>query len=412
MNPSRRTERPDPIQEQLEILKMLRESGVSPDAYLNAHIVERPGFELPRLAKQHVLQQAILNRVRPPAPPPVATGDVLTFGDVPIATDSAALGILITGATGTGKTTLILHLTDQCLKKGIHTRFWDAKGEARRFHQFWPEAMVFDPTTAPWQWLEPPRGCDPLTNFMGVISEVRNELELRPETYPLAYSLFERMLRSMRPGDPYPSISDFRRVCEHEAAAQHRENLFTLARAFLNLETIMGPNARVRKAPDVTRRYRLMAFDFVGHDIAILRLFLGLHLNRLLLQAHNEEHTSGLRTLEIIDEAANICGIELMRRPGANLSSVKRFASQARFTGTGLILGAQNISLLDPFAKNAGTVGVFRPPSVDDAEDAAKLLGLPRDAVPDLLRLDVREAYLRSVGWQQPVRIKVDVFPS
>jgi hypothetical protein len=214
----------------------------------------------------------------------------------------------------------------------------------------------------------------------------------------------------MKPGDPFPSIEDFRRIVEREAKIRNRENLFTAARILSSIETVLGPNARVRRVPDITNRYKIVAYEFVGQDPKILRLIIGLHFNKLLLKAHHEEHTTDLRAVEIIDEASPICSIELNRQGIGNLSSIKRFISMSRFTGTGLIIGGQNCSKLDSTVKNCGTIQSFRAPSYDDAFDAAKLLGLPRESVDELMQLKPGEAYARSIGWEKAVKIKVPLF--
>jgi len=320
--------------------------------------------------------------------------------------------LCVTGATGSGKTNFELHVLDQNREKLEWARFWDIKGEGRRFPDFWPgESIIFTPQDMPEQWLEPPLGADPLIYGIGVVSEIRSELvEMHSATFSLVWQAWERVTRGLQPGDPFPSISDFRRILEHEAKVQNRENLLTAARIFLSLETILGRNACVRKAADISGRYKIIVFEFIGQDPKIFRLFLGLHFHKLLMKAQQEEHTASLRALEVIDEAAPICSIELTARGVENLSSLKRFITQARFMGIGLVIGCQNISQIDPFVKNCGTVIAFRTPSVADAIDAAKMLGLPLDATEELMRLKPGEAFVRSAGWEQAVRIQTPLF--
>ena len=328
---------PDPDwnrpQERLEFLAKLRELGIDPAAYVSAQAADRPGFELPKRAIENVERQALLTSVRPFSPPAVAEADRLMIGNVPISEDVATSGILVTGATGAGKTRLFYQIIDQVYSKGIQAHFIDIKGESRSFHQRWRDAMVFSLQNAPWQWLEPPPGCDPLSYFPGVIAQLRTEFDLRTETFPLAYRIYERIVRGLRPGDPYPSWSDFRIVLEHEADATGRENLHTLARVFLNIETVLGPNARVRRVPDISNRYRITAFEMVGQDVAVVRAVIGLYLNKLIHAAHNEEHTTGLRSLEIIDEAAALCSVDLTHKNAPTINSLAQFATMSRFTG-------------------------------------------------------------------------------
>lgn len=407
---SKRSRRESPLDELLEqfaIVDAIREQGVDPQPYIDGAALSGKKLKLPKYLQQDVINRTVIEATQAWNPPAVSEAEAFAIGNRAIHRRVVTSGIGVFGASGSGKTTLLHQIIDFCYGKRIRTRTWDIKGEARQYHQFWPAAMVFTPMNAPWQWLSPPVNCDPLTYFIGLMSEMKTELDLRPETVPLAWSIYERILRGLGPDDPYPSWSDFRRVLQSEAAEQKRENLWTLARAFLSVETILGPNARVRRVPDTAGRYLIEAYDLVGHDPAVFRLFLGFLLNRLLVQAHAEEHTEGLRRLEIIDEAAPVCSVERLSRISGNLSSVKRFASQCRFMGTGLVIGAQNISQIDPFMKNLGTVVVLRQPSVDDAEDAASMLGLPSDDAESLLRLDIGEGWLRSVGWPRPVKIQV-----
>jgi Type IV secretion-system coupling protein DNA-binding domain len=398
------------LQQRQQFFAKLREMGVDPAAFVAAQAADRPGFELPKHIMQDLIQQAIRNSVRPYSPPPPAAGRVMPFGSVTLDLDLLGSGMVISGGTGSGKTTAIFRMIDNALTQGIRSMFYDFKGESRRFHQFWPQAMVFSPQTAPWQWLQPPAGCDPLSYFIGVMAELRNEVDVHPSTYQLAYSIYERIVRGLAPGDPFPSWADFRRVLEHEAAAQERPNLYTLARAFQNVETVLGPNARVRVAPDVTERFPIVAYDFVGLDTSLIKLFLGLHFNRMLHEAQQHEHTTGLRCFNIIDEAGPIGSIELLHRTGDTLSSVKRFATMSRFTGNPLVLGVQNISQLDPFLKNAPTLVCFRAPSFDDAQDGARMLGLPRESARELTGLGVGDCWIRRAGWPRPVKTHIEAF--
>jgi hypothetical protein len=47
---------------------------------------------------------------------------------------------------------------------------------------------------------------------------------------------------------------------------------------------------------------------------------------------------------------------------------------------------------------------------VDDAQDAAKMLGLPRESTDELMRLGVGDVWIRSAGWLRPVKTHIDAF--
>src|ERR1051326_4563766 len=199
--------------------------------------------------------------------------------------------ILLVGASGSGKTNLLFCILAIFYRKGIRAFVWEYKPELRRIIRHWKETILFTPRNAPWQFLKPV-GADKLAYYISIISEIRLEFELRPETVPLMWQVIERMLRGMRPTDPPFSWEDYRRVLEHEAIEQRRENLYTAARAILNICVVLGPQAAAREVPDISTRYRIVGYDFVGQDPAILRLFLGFEFTRLLFLAQEEGHTT------------------------------------------------------------------------------------------------------------------------
>ncbi len=405
---SRKQPNPSEVRDDLALMQYLAECGVDPAFYVQARMMEMAGCEL----AGHQLTQLFFQARRNAAarmhwrPPPVESGIRIWFGDAAIPMDRLGLNTLVSGAVGSGKTNAELVIIAQLLEAGCHVRWWDGKSEARRLPLIFPAAAVYTPTTAPWQMFQPPPGVDPMTFGVGVITELRIAGELRAETYPLLYSIWERIVRGQRPGDPWPSLSDFRRVIHDEADQTHRENLYSVVRMLLSLEILMGANSRVRYVPKGEQRHPLEAIDLVGQDPRTTRLLMGLQLNELILSAQAEEHSTSLRRLEVIDEIAPLASIEVTRSLYGDLNGLQRFATLARFTGTGLIMGCQNISQIDPFVKNVGTFIAFRQPSYKDAVEAGHMLGLHLDATEQLMRLPVGAAYVRSVGWELPVLVQ------
>ena len=79
------------------------------------------------------------------------------------------------------------------------------------------------------------------------VNELRDFGDLRPETYPLLWSIIERMYRSVDPDNPqWPCLEDLRRVVESEAEAQNRPNLLSAARAVQNLCAVLGEASKIR----------------------------------------------------------------------------------------------------------------------------------------------------------------------
>jgi DNA helicase HerA-like ATPase len=405
-------------QQELGRLEFLQQAEVDLDQYLAAEMAEGHGLELVQLTKQHCFSQALLNVAASKhwRPEPVLADKDLILGklqdrdaEVGIPFEKAPRGIGAFGGSGSGKTNSQSVLIGQFRQHGKQSLIWDFKGEVPLLPMVWDDAIVFTPQIAPWQWLEPVG--DPLAYYIGLTGELRAEFELRPETYHLLYGIFERLLRGMRPGDPFPSFEDLRRVVEHEAREQKRENLYSIARALMSLCVVLGPQARVRKAAPLSKHYRVIGYNLVGTDPRIIRLFFGFHLNKLLLEAQERGHTTELQTAMVVDEGSILFSRELMIYGVSHISAAKRFASMARFTGTSLIVGAQNISQIDPFLlQNLGTLLVFRSPSYDDAVLAAKMLGLPSESIEGLMHLKVGEAWVRSEGWEQACKIQVPLF--
>jgi hypothetical protein len=394
------------LQNVLLEMQFLSEAGVNPSPYLTSLIAEGYGFELAQSIKSHLWQQAVLNSVTPPQAPSVDQDqDVLYLGDVPIPLNRLGQNMLLTGAVGTGKTNGILNVIKQALGRVETIKFWDFKGEARRLPLIFPEAKVFTPRNAPWQFFQVPHGVNPMDFGVGVITAIRIGTELRAETFPVLYSIWERIVRGRRSDDPWPSVHDFRLVVHDEAEATHRENLFSVERMLLAIEVLLGPNARVRYVPK-EQSNALEGYDLVGQDPKIFRLFIGLHVNELLFMAQAEEHTTKLRAIEVIDEIAPLASVDVTRTLYGDLNGLQQAVTLLRFTGTGLIMGAQNISRIDPLIKNVATLVVFRPPSYEDAIDAARMLALKPDAAQKLMGLSVGQAYVKSVGWAQPVLVQ------
>jgi len=406
------------VQAELARMQFLAQNQVDPRLYLTARRLAAAGSGLGQRWHQELLRRALANQVRmkyyvPPAIDP--TRDLvlgyLCDRPVPVGVPlTSPVRILVAGSSGSGKTNAIFHLLAQLRRRSIKTFVWEYKPELRRVIPWWNDAILFTPRNAPWQYLKPV-GPDPLAYYVGIFGEIRIEFQLRPETVPLAWQIIERMLRGMRPGDPFFSWSDLERVFEAEAVAQGRENLFTLARAILSICTVLGPQAAAREVPDITGRYNVIGYSFVGQDPAIYRLFLGFEFTRLLFSAEEQGHTTEFRRLYVFDEGSVIFGSELMQRGVAHISAAKRFLSMSRFTGSGFVVGVQNLCELDPFVtQNCDTFVVFRCPSFEDATLAARMLGLEPSAVDELMHLPVGVALIRAADWERPVKIQVPLF--
>lgn len=406
------------IESDLAKMRFLEENGVDTRLYLTAKALELKKSRLSKVWLKQLFAQALLNqeRRRHYVPPAIDPSRDLVLGyrygtswPVGIRLDTP-IRICVCGASGSGKTNAVFHCIAQLRKRSIKIYLWEYKHELQRVIPFWEDSILFTPRSAPWQHLKP-IGTDHLAYYIGIMGEIRLEFQQRPETIHLAWQIIERMLRGMQPGDPPFSWEDLRRVLESEALAQNRENLFTLARAILSICTVLGPQARAREVPDIRERYNVVGYSFVGQDPAIYRLFLGFEFTRLLFEAQAQGHTTDFRRVHVFDEGSMVFSTELMQRGVAHLSSAKRFLSMARFTGTGFIVGAQNLCQLDPFVtQNCDTFMVFRCPSVDDATVAARMLGLDTKAREDLMHLPIGVAYARAGEWEQAVKIHVPLF--
>jgi hypothetical protein len=409
---------PDPLQEALDKVEFLANAGIDPSLHVAAEMSDVPGFELGALGKSHLFNQAVLNIARkkystPPALDPTTNLVLGTSFDraVPICINlRQPFRMLIGGGSGTGKTNLIFLMLAVLKKWKIKVLVWEYKPELRRVVPVWRDVIIFTPSNAPWKILIP-IGRNKIAYYIGIISEIRHEFELHPATVPLIWQIIERMLRGMKPGDPPFCMEDVRRVLEHEAEVQKRENLYTAARAFQNICVVMGKQSTARVVPDIPEHFKIIGYDFVGQDPAILRLFLGFEFTRLLFQAQEEGLTSEFRQVFIFDEGSVLFSNELMTRGVAHISAAKRFVSMCRFTGTGFIIGVQNISQIDSFVtQNCDVFIVFRCTSFEDARLAAQTLGLTPDAIEELMRLPTGVAYVRAVEWERAIKINIPLF--
>ena len=368
-------------------------------------------------------QQLLAARYIPPADFPPE--EAISLGHhcelnvpVKIHRDRLTENLLAIGAVGSGKTVFFFWLIWQLIRMCVGVKFYDFKGESPRLLSL-PGTMLFHLNTAPRNFLEPVG--DRMAFNTAFVNELRDYGQLRPETYPLAVEIVDGMWRSVRPGQSYPCLEDLRRVTEHLGKKRNRENLYTIARTIQNLCAVLGRASRVRKAADVGSsyhashgsgkgkpRYTIEAYNFVGCDPGVFRWWLGMEFAQLILGAQHYGHTTTLQQVLVIDEGLNVFAKELYRDARVGIASPKRVATTGRFTGTGLLVGGQNLTSFDPFlVQNAATLLVFQCNDADEAYAAAKSLGLPRERACELQALNKGEAFARSAGWPSPVKIRI-----
>jgi len=121
---------------------------------------------------------------------------------------------------------------------------------------------------------------------------------------------------------------------------------------------------------------------------------------------------SDLRRLIVSDEALLELGQDLTATSGPYLSPYKRLVTQVRYTGTGFLGAAQMGSELDPsVTSNIAFLACLRCSRLQEAREAARMLGLSEDRVDEILHLPLGYGFVRSAGFDAAVKVWLPDFP-
>jgi hypothetical protein len=197
------------------------------------------------------------------------------------------------------------------------------------------------------------------------------------------------------------------------AKEQHRPKLATVARALRALNVVLGRMTRVRRAPDIFDRFQLVVRKYYGLPSRIHNFLTAVRVLRMQMRGSTTGHGSTLQHVYISDEGGMEFGREMSSETGSGyVRAAKRFVSQIRSQGVGIVIIVQMLSELDDSAKsNAASLMFFCCPNPRDAQEALVMLGLDGGHMRQLMTLPPRRAFLFSEGFSGPALVDVPCTP-
>ena len=88
----------------------------------------------------------------------------------------------------------------------------------------------------------------------------------------------------------YPSLKDLERLLFALGQSDDNPKFLTAATAFASLNEILGKTAYIRKAPDISMRYRIIVHDYEGLPLRLCSFLNAVHLLRAQMKASVEGH--------------------------------------------------------------------------------------------------------------------------
>lgn len=409
--------------ESLELLEMMQELRV----LNNPHLMEMwraahsplPAAARLRARLRIILEKRLLeNRLRPPAVtlPEVPAGKAVVLGSeltthrpVLLHRDILTRHLIIVGATGAGKTTGAIALLLQLPDVGVI--FADHKDEGGRLLKLFPDALVIRADQEPVNILEAvgPREI----YWAALFSEIARMVYLRIEATNEMPEVMVDICRHLKPGEPCPSLHDLVGILFQMAKNQHRPKLATVARAIKAVNVVLGKMARVRRGPDLSRRFRLIVRQYQGLPPRIHNFLTAVHVLRMQLLGSVEGHGSELHRLYISDEGTMEFGKEMSGEAGSGyVRANKRMITQVRSQGVGVVICTQLLGELEESVKgNAASLMCFCCRNPRDAQEAQLMLQLPPSAIHQIMTLPVGRAFLISDGFSGPLLFDVPYTP-
>ena len=315
--------------------------------------------------------------------------------------------MLIAGCTGSGKTATIWGCLMQLIADGVRAFFHDAKDESKRLiNQYQDRAVVLRAEQFRDNLLEPVG--DPIAYFSSFGNELGRCCSLRPETWSQLIEVLVRLHHGVKPEEAYPSMKDLEGVLHHLADKQGQRTLKTAARSLGIMNATLGRRAYVRRGIDTQTEYPMVGFQCLGLNPRFQQFLSAIYLlrsqQRSMVSGHQGE---SLASVYVMDEGALLFSRAFGSVSGY-ISPQVRMVTQVRSSGTGLIIGVQELSSLDDAVLgNVGVIFCLRTPNPSTARIACDLLGLPRDSMEELQNLPPGTGYLRCAPYTSPIKVCV-----
>lgn len=334
---------------------------------------------------------------------------------------------LITGRSGSGKTTILYLVAAQLLHHRIPFLAFDVKQDYRHIHRYTDDCYVFNYKNFKFNPLRPPTGSDPIrwmqafTNVFAqayylmagtkgilqdVISELYHEYDVfnGKDVYPSMQDLLERVRL-------YPVERQYGRIPGFVESAQNR-----LKECILPLRQMFDCD---KGLPIEDLLNKPVIFEFDGL-LSENQLFLTTLIMRFIFEYRiSNKQRGSLRHIILFDEAKMIYDRNRDNIQGLGPNEVTQFTSQIREFGEGLVAADQMPFILSEVIKsNVHTMICMSQSGGKNIDDMTKAMHLSPEQIPALKELvsDKEngrfEAIVRMSGkWTRPFIIEIPPFP-
>lgn len=343
-----------------------------------------------------------------PAPPGVLVGpitlgyDPITHAPLGVPLDALTRHTLITGSTGSGKTTISLWLALQARQAGTPLLVIDAKDDANFLATTLPDCIVLHPNVV-WPLLLHPPHLTPAQatavfllcfarSFWGG-EHTKQVLHEALGTYPASIAALQARVQSLStPKDTYQ---------RRDAIAGVRMRLQRLR------DTYPGPCTSTTglTMEDLAEATVLLPITTLGEPEEFLITFL---LHHLYLYRRAHSHRDGLRNLVVMDE-----GLLVWRKHPASIDQtplLSLLVGQVREYGIGMLIVSNTLTGLDPVLRaNIHTHLALNPSSSAETTEVATTLGLTTEQRAYLeFELTRGHAILRCTDtYRQPLLVQI-----
>lgn len=312
------------------------------------------------------------------------------------------------GKTGYGKSTAFFHLMPQLNRKGVKCVFLDLKNEGRRMIHVYERIVVLPLTHLPINLLDPP-GL-PERYFLTFANELGRVFGLPTASYSKLPELLLRLYNGRQESESFLSLVDLAKVLDKLKQEARSSTFSTLANCLANLNVSLGQTARVRKGVIPEHLYDFVVYEAQGLPSRLVQFISALWLTHFQEIARLDGHERDqLSLVRFSDEGELEFHKNLSSGSAGYIPPQVRMATQIRSTGSGLAVGAQNISnVCTELKNNVRTVQCFHLSDGQEVKEAASLLGLPENRAHEISTLDKGECFLRcGTLFKEPVRLKV-----
>lgn len=327
-------------------------------------------------------------------------------GNIPVRIDlhkDIVTHIVISGASGSGKTTAICTITNQ-LTGQVRTTLIDAKDEGLRFVSRVPNAAYFPFSQQRWNLISGQGDQGSYLPFLA--TQLTRLLALMPVT---ANAVKAKLLSLCSDRENLPSVSDLCTIFSKLAQKEIRANLLTAARAFEDLATHMGRWADVREGSLGLTSYDLSVIPMKDCPPKFEYFYIALLFKQLTDMASAKGHSKKLHHVVVFDEGRGFFGKEMEPGTASGLVNLPSdIMTKSRSYGTGIIIGTQSITAIQSTVlNNAGTYIFLKTNSDQEAKACCRLLGIDESRYMDFNNLKVGQAYFVSPDNRTPLLINI-----